>query len=140
MRATLFIDGASRGNPGPAAIGAVAYDEAGNKLFEISEAIGEATNNAAEYAALIAGMGAALAHGAKHLEVRSDSQLLVRQMRGEYKVKSASLRPTISTARLVASRFALVEFIEIPRSENKEADTLANLAFAPSSNEQLPLS
>jgi ribonuclease HI len=137
VKATLYIDGASRGNPGPAAIGAVAYDEAGTKLFEISEAIGDATNNAAEYAALIAGMGAALAQGVKHLVVKSDSQLLVRQMKGEYKVKSASLRPTISTARLVAARFTLIEFIEIPRSENSEADKLANLAFAASGNDQL---
>jgi ribonuclease HI len=140
MKAVLYIDGASRGNPGPAAIGAVAYGEQDEKLFEISEAIGEATNNAAEYAALIAGMGAALERGVKHLVVRSDSQLLVRQMRGEYKVKSASLRPMISTAMLVAACFTLIEFVEIPRSENKEADKLANQAFASDGNEQLTLS
>lgn len=140
MKAILYIDGASRGNPGPAAIGAAAYDDQDERLFEISETIGEATNNAAEYAALIAGMGAALERGVKHLQVRSDSQLLVRQMRGEYKVKSPSLRPLISTAMLVAGRFTLVEFVEIPRSENIEADKLANQAFASDGNEQLTLS
>jgi probable phosphoglycerate mutase len=125
----LWVDGGSRGNPGPAATGYRIEDEAGAILGEGGETIGIATNNVAEYRALIAGLHAAAGLGAREVEVRADSQLLMRQMTGAYRVKNAALRDLWLEARRVASGFERVRFVEIPRAENAAADLQVNLAL-----------
>ena len=128
-RFVLYCDGASRGNPGPAAIGAVLYDAEGDAVEEISGAIGVATNNVAEYRALIAGLEAADDRGVERLEVRLDSELLVRQVTGRYRVKSAHLKPlSLQAARLIR-RFGEVRVVHVPREQNTVADALANAAL-----------
>ncbi len=128
-RVVAYADGASRGNPGPAAIGAVLLDEAGRELYTISQPIGVATNNQAEYRAAIAAVEAALALGARRLELRMDSELVVRQLQHRYRVRDPALRRLF--ARLVELRRRFQEFSvrAIPRSENRRADALANLAL-----------
>ncbi len=128
-RYALYADGAARGNPGPAAIGAVLYDSTGRSVVEISEAIGEATNNVAEYRALIAGLEAARAHAPDELLVRLDSQLLVRQLNGEYRVKADNLKPLYERARQLLATFPSVTIEHVPRARNKDADRLANQAL-----------
>ena len=125
----LWVDGGSRGNPGPAATGYRIEDSSGVVLAEGGETIGVATNNVAEYRALIAGLRSALALGAREVEVRADSQLLMRQMTGAYRVKNAALRELWIEARRVASAFDRVGFVEIPRAENAAADLQVNLAL-----------
>ncbi|RMF16970.1 MAG: reverse transcriptase-like protein [Candidatus Dadabacteria bacterium] len=126
----LFTDGASRGNPGQAAIGAWARrgDEI---LFEISRAIGKKTNNEAEYLALLAGLERLLARGATDAPVRvyMDSQLIVRQLSGQYKVKSAGLRPLWEKARALVAEFPDIVVEHVPRAQNQRADALANQAL-----------
>lgn len=131
-RFLLYTDGASRGNPGPAGIGAVLYrdtDRGLERVGEISRAIGVSTNNVAEYQALIAGLELALRHRPDELVVRVDSELLVRQLSGEYRVKAPHLkgyhRKVVELARKVGS----VRFEHVPRSENAAADALANSAL-----------
>ncbi len=124
---TLRVDGASRGNPGPAAIGVVVED--GGEREEIGEFIGFATNNVAEYRALIRGLEEARARGAARVRVFSDSQLLVRQMRGEYRVKDGRLAGLAREARRLMAAFAAVELRHVPREENAAADRLANAAL-----------
>ena len=126
---TTYSDGASRGNPGRAAFGAVVIDPSGETRREISEAIGETTNNVAEYRGLIAALEAALALGAKRLEARLDSELLVRQAIGRYKVKNAGLIPLHNRVVGLRSRFDEVVFKHVPRAQNKRADALANRAL-----------
>ena len=125
----LWVDGGSRGNPGPAATGYRIEDTDGVLLAEAGETIGVATNNVAEYRALIAGLRTAAGLGAREVEVRADSQLLMRQMTGSYRVKSAALRELWIEARRLASAFERVRFIEIPRAENAAADLQVNLAL-----------
>jgi ribonuclease HI len=125
----LYADGASRGNPGPAAIGAVVYDPVGGVVAEVSEAIGETTNNVAEYEALIAGLDAALDHGVDRLRVCLDSLLLVRQVRGEYKVKAPGLRPLHRRVMALAGRFGAFSIEHVRREHNTVADGLANAAL-----------
>jgi ribonuclease HI len=125
----LWVDGGSRGNPGPAATGYRIEDTDGSILEEAGATIGVATNNVAEYRALIAGLRAAAAFGAREVEVRADSQLLMRQMTGAYRVKNAALRELWIEARRVASAFDRVRFVEIPRAENAAADLQVNLAL-----------
>jgi probable phosphoglycerate mutase len=124
-----YIDGGSRGNPGPAGYGVRIEDAAGNPLDEFHAAIGVATNNVAEYNGLLAALRWAIAHGQRTLHVRSDSELLVRQMRGEYRVKHPGLQPLHQQARLLASRLDVVRFEHVRRERNAEADRLANLAM-----------
>jgi ribonuclease HI len=126
---TLYCDGASRGNPGPASIGAVLYGPNGEELATVSGAIGSTTNNVAEYRALIAGLETALECGIAHLEVRLDSQLLVRQVTGEYRVKAANLKPLALQASRLLRRFDRVEVVHVPRRLNTVADALANEAL-----------
>jgi len=129
-KATLFADGGSRGNPGPAALGAVLLDDSGNVLREIGEYLGTATNNVAEWRALIAGLEAALAEGIDHLEVRMDSELVVRQLSGEYRVKHPDLKPLSERARSLMHRFAQRPNVQhVRRKENAAADRLVNLAL-----------
>jgi ribonuclease HI len=125
----LYCDGASRGNPGPAAIGAVLYGSAGEELATVSGVIGDATNNVAEYRALIAGLEAALDVGIGDIEVRLDSQLLVRQVTGEYRVKAANLKPLSLQAARLLRRFERTSVVHVPRHRNTVADQLANDAL-----------
>jgi ribonuclease HI len=125
----MWVDGGSRGNPGPAAVGYRIEDEAGELLDEAGETIGVATNNEAEYRALIAAFDRAAELGARAVEVRSDSQLLMRQMTGRYKVKSPHLRELWQAAQRAAGRFERVRYVEVRRTENTEADRQVNLAL-----------
>jgi ribonuclease HI len=125
----VAIDGGARGNPGPAGYGVRVEDEAGALLAELYSPIGIATNNVAEYRGLLAALRWAVDHGHPRVHVRSDSQLLVKQMRGEYKVKHAGLKPLAAEARLLIMQFERVEFEHVRREENTEADRLANLAM-----------
>jgi probable phosphoglycerate mutase len=124
-----YSDGASRGNPGPAAIGAVVIDPTGAVKHEVSERLGVTTNNIAEYRALIAALEAALALGARRVEARMDSELLVRQAIGRYRVKNPGLIPLHNRVVGLRSRFDEVVFRRVPRAMNKRADALANEAL-----------
>ena len=125
----VYIDGASRGNPGPSAAAAVARRPDGHHVGSISIPIGYATNNVAEYKGLILGLDLALAIGADNVEIRSDSTLLVKQMKGEYRIKSPALSEISIEARDLMEWFKSVQFTDIPRTENVEADRLANIAL-----------
>ncbi len=128
----LYTDGAARGNPGPAAVGAVLYRgsaSAHNVVAEVSRAIGRATNNVAEYRAVIEGLRVAAQHSPATLVLRCDSQLLVRQLLGEYRVRSALLRPLYQEARKVLDRFPTVVVEHVRRENNRHADRLANQAL-----------
>jgi ribonuclease HI len=125
----LYTDGGSRGNPGPAGCGVVMTDEAGAVLGERAEFLGRATNNAAEYRGLLAGLRLAREAGAKRVCVRSDSELLVRQINGAYKVKSATLRPLFEEARRLLASFEAWRVEHVRRHLNARADALANSAM-----------
>jgi ribonuclease HI len=122
-------DGGSRGNPGPAALGYVLLDPAGEEVEERGERIGPATNNVAEYRALIAGLGAAARAGADPLLVCMDSELVVRQMTGEYRVKHAGLKPLHAEARRALAKLGRVRFSSVRREANTHADRLVNEAL-----------
>ena len=124
-----YIDGGSRGNPGPAAYGVRIIDADERVVDELHESIGVATNNVAEYEGLLAALRWARDRGERRLHVRSDSQLLVRQMRGEYRVKHPGLQPLHAQARLLVSQFDQVRFEHVPREQNAHADRLANEAM-----------
>jgi ribonuclease HI len=126
---TVFADGASRGNPGPAAIGAVVYDPEGTEAHTVSRRLGRATNNEAEYQAAIAGVEAALALGALDIELRMDSELVIRQLEFRYKVRNERLRPFFTRLLELRRKFDTFVLRSIPRAENKRADELANLAL-----------
>jgi ribonuclease HI len=123
------IDGGSRGNPGPASYGVVIRDARGEVVAKLKKYIGRMTNNVAEYYGLIAALDYAQSHGIRALRVESDSELLVRQMRGQYKVKSPELRPLFERARKMAQTFASFKIDHVYREQNDEADALANEAL-----------
>lgn len=125
----VYADGASRGNPGPAAIGAVIFDDQGRERHRISQAIGFTTNNQAEYRAAIAGLEAALALGARRVELRMDSELVVRQMDARYKVRNPGLKPLAARLRDLRWRLESLRAVSIPRQQNALADALANRAL-----------
>ena len=125
----VYSDGGSRGNPGPAGYGAVVTDTAGTILAEISDSIGTATNNVAEYRGLIAGLEAAGNLGASTVLVRADSELLVRQLNGQYKVKSPNLKAPYQRAVELLQVFDHWRIEHIPREQNAHADRLANEAM-----------
>jgi ribonuclease HI len=129
VKAKLSTDGGARGNPGPAAYGYVLETEDGTILDARGEKIGFATNNVAEYRALIAGLEAALAHGVTDLDVVSDSELLVKQMRGEYKVKNAALKTLSTQAAALGRGLDSVSYTAVRREHNELADTLVNEAL-----------
>ncbi len=129
VKARLFTDGGSRGNPGPAAYGYVLEAADGTVLAAHGEAIGVATNNVAEYSALVAGLARAEEVGVDELEVVSDSELLVKQMRGEYKVKNAALRELWEEAQRSARRLENVSYAAVRREHNELADRLVNEAL-----------
>src|ERR1700730_16023296 len=124
-----YIDGGARGNPGPAGYGVRIEQSDGTLVQEFHESIGVATNNVAEYRGLIAALEWAKRHGHTRLHVRSDSLLLVQQMRGVYKVKSAGLEPLYAKARLLAHDIGRVTFEHVGRALNAHADRLANAAM-----------
>jgi ribonuclease H / adenosylcobalamin/alpha-ribazole phosphatase len=129
MKARLSTDGGARGNPGPAAYGYVLESDDGHVLAAHGEAIGRATNNVAEYSGLVAGMAKAAELGVRELDVVSDSELLVKQMRGEYKVKNEALRQLWEEANDLERRFAKVRYTAVRRAHNELADRLVNEAL-----------
>lgn len=129
MKARLFTDGGARGNPGPAAYAFVLEAEDDTVLASEGEAIGVATNNVAEYRALVAGLERAAELGIDELEVVSDSELLVKQMRGEYRVKNEALRALNRQAAELAARFRRVVYTAVRREHNELADRLVNEAL-----------
>ena len=134
MRFTIHADGGARGNPGPAGAGAVVRDEAGKTVASISEFLGHATNNVAEYTALISAFDALLAelqenaHSA-NVDVFMDSKLVIEQMKGAWKVKHTNMKPLQARAASLARQFGSVSFTHIPREKNGDADALANEAM-----------
>ena len=123
---TIFADGGSRGNPGPAASGAVVFDERGDVLREIGTYLGVATNNVAEWTGLITGLEAALELGATDITVRLDSELVVKQLSGVYRVKHPGLIPLHAKARTLLRKFAHVDVRHVPRKQNAAADAVVN--------------
>ena len=123
------IDGASRGNPGPASVGVFIQDESGAPVAEHGRAIGATTNNAAEYQALVDALRLGRKLGATVLKIRSDSELLVRQFNGVYRVKNDRLLGFLKEAQLLRREFESVELLHVRREENREADRLANEAL-----------
>lgn len=129
MKLSLYTDGGSRGNPGPAAAGVVVFDEKNDQLLVDSKYLGETTNNQAEYQALILGLtcAAKIAAPAKiHLHVFMDSELIIRQMNGEYRVKDESLKPLYAQVLALAEGFAEISFTHVRREKNAVADRLVN--------------
>jgi probable phosphoglycerate mutase len=125
----VHIDGASRGNPGPAAYGVVMESSDGSKLAGFSEHLGETTNNVAEYQALLAALEYALGHDYRRITVQTDSELLARQIEGVYKVKSPGLKLLQERAQQMIARLESFSIRHVPREENQEADQLANRAL-----------
>ena len=125
----LRVDGGSRGNPGPSAIGVVLEDIDGRVLDTVSQTIGVATNNVAEYRALLVGLELAKGYGAREVEVLSDSELLVRQMSGRYRVKNEGLKPLHEEAKARVEAFDRVSIEHVAREENARADELVNQAL-----------
>jgi probable phosphoglycerate mutase len=124
-----YIDGGARGNPGPAGYGARIEAPDGTLLAELHGGLGIATNNVAEYNGLLAALQWALDHGRTRVRIRADSELLVKQMRGEYKVKNPGLRPLYVRARLLVASLEEVVFEHVRRELNEEADRLSNLGM-----------
>ena len=127
-RLTIFTDGVARGNPGDGGFGVIIKGRDGNLLEEIGGYLGVTTNNFAEYSGLVAALKASLKYQPAHIEIYSDSQLVVRQLNGLYSVKSESLLPLHKEARRLMSLLGNVAVFYIPREKNKEADALANKA------------
>jgi ribonuclease HI len=123
------IDGASRGNPGPASYAVILEAPGGKVVFELAKKIGRETNNVAEYYALLAALDYAASHSIKALRISSDSELLVRQMKRQYKVKSADLKPLYERASRLAKQLEYFVIEHVPREMNREADRLANAAL-----------
>ena len=125
----IFTDGACRGNPGPAGVGVVMFDEKGEVVKTISHAIGRATNNIAEYTALVYALQEALVLKASRVRIHTDSELLYRQLKGEYKIKNEKLKTLFDQVQHLKQGFAGFEMKLIPREENQEADRLASKAI-----------
>jgi len=136
MKFTLYADGGARGNPGPAGAGAVVFDESGKRVVEVADFLGIATNNVAEYEAVLRGLAALkdaypedyFRHAA--VTVKMDSKLVIEQMKGAYRVKHPNLIPRhMEIKNLIARHFSKVEFVHVPRAQNADADALANRAM-----------
>jgi len=134
----VWTDGGARGNPGPAGYGVVVTDGRGEELAALSEGIGWATNNVAEYRGVLAGLELARSLGARRVLVRADSLLVVNQQLGHWKVKNEGLRPLADEARRLASRFERVRWQHVPRERNRRADGLANRAMDEQGSIQRP--
>lgn len=128
-RAVLAIDGAARGNPGPAGAGAALLDGQGNTLAEVGRFLGKATNNEAEYQALMLGLNLALDRGFSRLSINTDSELLANQLNGSYRVKEPRLKKLFSEVHQLLGKFEKWEIKAVPREQNRLADRLANLAI-----------
>ncbi len=126
--AELYCDGAAKGNPGPGSYGFVLTKD-GSVIYEEGRYLGRVTNNEAEYQGLIAGLEAALDRCVRVLTVKADSELMVKQLRGEYRVKAPNLLPLFLKAKSLLNKFARVNLNHIPRAQNYEADRLANQAL-----------
>jgi len=126
---TAFCDGGSRGNPGPAGYGVYIQDENGAKIAELSEFLGKKTNNFAEYSGLLAALDYALGQGHSHLKVVADSELMVKQIKGQYRVNSPELRPLYEEARRRITRLEGFQIQHVLREKNRRADQLANEAM-----------
>jgi ribonuclease HI len=129
MKLKIYTDGGARGNPGPAAIGVVVYDAKGKRVESVSKYLGEATNNQAEYRALITGAELAKKLGADEVDFYVDSELIVKQLAGEYRVKNAGLKPLFQELREAVCDLERATFQHVPREKNKEADRLVNRAL-----------
>ncbi|MGI9183973.1 MAG: ribonuclease HI family protein [Solirubrobacteraceae bacterium] len=129
MRLTVHVDGGARGNPGPAAIGVVVSNPDGDVLDEVGERIGVATNNVAEYKALLRGIERAAALGARDVELINDSELIAKQLTGAYKVKHAAMKPLYAQAMAALRGFDAWRIRSVPRAQNAEADRLVNEAL-----------
>ena len=129
MSIVAYIDGGARGNPGPAGYGVRIEDEAGTLIDEFHGFLGSATNNIAEYNGLLAALRYAQQHGHRKVRIKSDSELLVKQMKGEYRVKNPGLQPLYQEARAIADRLERIVYEHVRREQNKDADRLANLAM-----------
>lgn len=125
----LYTDGGSRGNPGPSGIGVIILDAGRKKVKELFKYIGETTNNIAEYSALVCALEEASAMNADEVVVYMDSELLVKQLSGEYKVKNADIKPLFEKALGILKQFSSFEIKHIERARNKDADKLANRAI-----------
>ena len=125
----IKTDGRSQGNPGPAAIGAIIKDEQGKLIASISQPIGRATNNQAEYRAVIAALEKAIGLGAEQVDIRSDSELIVQQISRRYRVKNAALKPLYQQVKQLQSQLKGFTITHIPRQQNREADSLAGKAL-----------
>ncbi len=128
-RAMIFTDGAARGNPGPASIGVTIKDEQGKLIASVSQCIGTKTNNQAEYMAIITALEKAVSLGVRQVDLYSDSELVVRQINGRYRVKNVGLKPLYQRAKLLQSSLEGFTITHIPREQNAEADSLANKAL-----------
>lgn len=124
-----YSDGAARGNPGQAGVGVVFYNEAGQELHTISRYLGTATNNQAEYKALLLALEYAVKEQSEKLQLYSDSELIVKQLKGEYRVKDKQLKELFLTARALIAKINNFSIEHLPREKNKRADQLANLAI-----------
>jgi ribonuclease HI len=129
LKLVLHVDGGARGNPGPAAIGVVVSTPDGERVDEIAETIGEATNNVAEYRALLRGLERARELGANEIEIVGDSELVARQLTGAYKVKHPAMRPLYERAIAALRGFDRWSIRTVPRAENARADALVNAAL-----------
>jgi ribonuclease HI len=129
MKLVVHVDGGARGNPGPAAIGVVVSDPDGDVVEQLGEPIGETTNNVAEYRALLRGVERARVLGADEVEVVGDSELVAKQINGQYKVKHAGLKPLHAEALQALGRFARWRVRTVPRAQNAAADALVNAAL-----------
>jgi len=125
----VYSDGAARGNPGPAGAGAVVTDLNGKVLARLGRYLGKQTNNVAEYQGLLLGLQRAQQMGAREIEVRADSQLLIRQLKGEYRVRHPGLKPLHAEATRLLQGFERVELTHVPREENALADEMSNRAI-----------
>jgi ribonuclease HI len=129
MKVIVHVDGGARGNPGPAAIGVVVSDPDGTVLDEVAETIGVASNNVAEYQAVLKGVERAMALGADEIELVNDSELIARQLTGAYKVKHPAMRPLYEQAITALRPFARWQIRTVPRAQNARADALVNAAL-----------
>ena len=128
-RVYVFSDGAARGNPGPAGAGAVIKDAKGQVIAELKQALGKATNNVAEYKGLLLGLHKAQELGAREVEVRADSELMIRQITGKYAVRNEGLKPLYNEAMALLNSFASWHAEHVPREENSLADEMSNRAI-----------
>lgn len=125
----VYIDGGSRGNPGPAGIGVVILDDSGKRVKDFCKALGIATNNVAEYNAVVYGLQEALFQKADSVTLHMDSQLVAQQLSGEYRVKHENIKPLFEQVLHLMKGFKKVDIVQIPREQNKEADKLVNKAI-----------